>query len=118
MKIQEKQKQCSRNRIIQGLFNLGSTWAAIFVPVVIIIMGFIIPLGDAKTRSYILKLANTDFGKVFLLLMISLPIWYGLKQILTILHHFKISPKRENFLAYGIALAWTLHAIYILFVRV
>ncbi|MBI0151510.1 fumarate reductase subunit D, partial [Bifidobacterium sp. M0353] len=83
---------------------------AIFAPVVLIIVAFIIPFGDAITRSYILKLANTELGKLFLCLMISLPIWCGLQQILTLLHQFNIYPKREKLLTYGLALAWTAHA--------
>ncbi|MCO6560722.1 MAG: hypothetical protein J6574_06380, partial [Gilliamella sp.] len=45
------------------------------------------------------------------------PIWCGLQQILSILHERKIYPKREKLLTFGLALAWTLHAIYILFIR-
>lgn len=104
--------------VAKELFSLSATWAAIFSPVIIVIMAYIIPFGNASTRSYILKLMNSDLGRIFLFLMISLPIWYGLKQILVILHEFNIYPKREKLLTYGLALAWTAHTIYILFVRV
>ncbi|OCG13192.1 hypothetical protein A9G09_08030 [Gilliamella sp. wkB292] len=111
-------EQKKQGKVAKGLFALGGIWAAIFSPVIIIIMAYIIPFGDATTRSYILKIANTEVGKLFLFLMISLPIWCGLQQILTILHQFNIYPKREKMLTYGLALAWTLHAIYILFIRI
>lgn len=117
MKNQKTQPIQSDSKVAKGLFALGGLWAAIFAPVVLIIVAFIIPFGDAITRSYILKLANTELGKLFLCLMISLPIWCGLQQILTLLHQFNIYPKREKILTYGLALAWTAHAIYILFVR-
>ena len=117
MKNQETQPIQSDSKVAKGLFAFGGLWAAIFAPVVLIIVTFIIPFGDAITRSYILKLANTELGKLFLCLMISLPIWCGLQQILTLLHQFNIYPKREKLLTYGLALAWTAHAIYILFVR-
>lgn len=117
MKNQQTQPIQSYSKVAKGLFALGGLWAAIFAPVVLIIVAFIIPFGDAITRSYILKLANTELGKLFLCLMISLPIWCGLQQILTLLHQFNIYPKREKLLTYGLALAWTAHAIYILFVR-
>ncbi len=117
MKNQKTQPIQSDSKVAKGLFALGGLWAAIFAPVVLIIVAFIIPFGDAITRSYILKLANTELGKLFLCLMISLPIWCGLQQILTLLHQFNIYPKREKLLTYGLALAWTAHAIYILFVR-
>ena len=117
MKNQQTKPIQSDSKVAKGLFALGGLWAAIFAPVVLIIVAFIIPFGNAITRSYILKLANTELGKLFLCLMISLPIWCGLQQILTLLHQFNIYPKREKLLTYGLALAWTAHAIYILFVR-
>lgn len=117
MKKQENQLIRSDSTVAKGLFALGGLWAAIFAPVVLGIIAFIIPFGDAITRSSILKLANTELGKLFLCLMISLPIWCGLQQILTLLHHFNIHPKREKLLTFCLAFAWTAHAIYILFVR-
>ncbi|MCO6538596.1 MAG: fumarate reductase subunit D [Gilliamella sp.] len=117
MKNQQIHVKNTDGKVIKGLFALGGTWAAIFLPVVLVILAFIIPFGDAITRSYILKIANKEIGKVFLFLMISLPIWCGLQQILSILHERKIYPKREKLLTFGLALAWTLHAIYILFIR-
>lgn len=118
MKNQQSENKQSNSTVARGLFILGGTWAAIFSPIVIIIMAYIIPFGNALSRSYILKLVNTDLGRVFLLLMISLPIWFGLPKILTILNEFKVYPKRGKFLIYALALAWTAHAIFILFVRV
>jgi fumarate reductase subunit D len=118
MKNQEIQARSTNGKVVKGLFALGGTWVAVFSPIVLIIMIFIIPFGDAATRSYILKIANTEFGKIFLFLMISLPIWCGLQQILTILHKYNIHPKREKLLTFGLALAWTVHAIYVLFIRI
>lgn len=117
MKNQEIQTKHVKVNVAKGLFVLGGTWSAIFLPVIIAIIAFIIPFGDAIARSYILKIANTETGKLFLVLMISLPIWYALQQILTILHHHNIYPKREKILTFALALAWTIHAIYILFIR-
>ncbi|WP_085246894.1 fumarate reductase subunit FrdD [Gilliamella mensalis] len=118
MKNKHIQAQNANGKIIKGLFALGGTWVAIFSPIILVIMAFIIPFGDATTRSYVLKIVTTEIGKVFLVLMISLPIWCGLQLILTILHEHKIYPKREKLLFLGLALAWTLHAIYILFIRI
>ncbi|WP_172398408.1 fumarate reductase subunit FrdD [Gilliamella apicola] len=117
MKNQEIQTAHSKGSLAKGLFVLGGTWAAIFLPVIMIIIAFIIPFGNATTRSYILKVVNTETGKLFLFLMISLPIWCALQKIITILHQHKIHPKREKILTVALALAWTMHAAYILFVR-
>ncbi|MWP49640.1 MULTISPECIES: fumarate reductase subunit FrdD [unclassified Gilliamella] len=117
MKNQQILTKNTDGKVIKSLFFLGGTWAAIFFPIVLIIMVFMIPFGDVITRSYIIKIANTEIGKIFLFLTISLPVWFGLQQILTILHEHKIHPKREKVLIFGLALAWTLHAIYLLFIR-
>ncbi|MCX8648781.1 hypothetical protein J3U21_00325 [Gilliamella sp. B2776] len=117
MKNQEIQTTHKKGKLEKGLFILGGTWTAVFLPVIIIIIAFIIPFSDATTRSYILKVTNTETGKLFLFFMISLPIWCALHKIIVILHHHKIYPKREKILTVALALAWTIHAIYILFVR-
>ncbi|MWN89121.1 hypothetical protein GQ597_00080 [Gilliamella sp. Pra-s65] len=117
MKNQQIQTTNKDGSVIRSLFMLGGTWAAMFAPIVLIIMAFMLPFGEVATRSYILKIANTDIGKVLLFLTISLPVWFGLQQILTILHEHQIHPKREKLLTFGLALAWTLHAIYLLFIR-
>ncbi|WP_392562794.1 fumarate reductase subunit FrdD [Orbus sturtevantii] len=116
--MESKQKQLKRSNesLFGGLFSAGATWAAIFAPVIIITF-FIIAFGDVATRSYILKLMTTFGGKLFLFFMISFPIWCGLHRILHTLHDINIHPKRGNVLTYGLALAWTLHAGYILFIH-
>lgn len=116
MKKENIQLKRSNEPVFWGLFSAGGMWAAIFAPVVIVIIAFIIPFGDVVTRSYILKLIGSTYGKVFLFLMISLPIWCALHRILHTLHDFNIHPKRGKLLTYGLALAWTLHAGYILFI--
>lgn len=116
MKKENIQLKRSNEPVFWGLFSAGGMWAAIFAPVVIVIIAFIIPFGDVVTRSYILKLVGSLAGKIFLFLMISLPIWCALHRILHTLHDFNIHPKRGKLLTYGLALAWTLHAGYILFI--
>ncbi|RKS85243.1 succinate dehydrogenase subunit D [Orbus hercynius] len=115
--MKNKQRQLTNpNQSDPSLFlKLCGFWAAIFAPAMIVIIAFIIPFGDVMTRSYILKLMGMPAVKLFLFLMISLPIWYGLYRVLAVLHYFNLYPHREKLLTYGLALAWTLHAGYILF---
>lgn len=115
MKDLEPLKKRSNEPVFWGLFSAGGMWAAIFAPIIIVIMAFIIPFGDVATRSYILKLIMSPIGKGFLFLMISLPIWCALHRILHTLHDINIHPKRGKLLIYGIAVLWTLHAGYMLF---
>lgn len=115
--LAKKSLKRSNESLFWALFSAGGMWAAIFAPVVIVIIAFIIPFGDAQMRTNILYLANTIYGKLFLLLMISLPVWCGLHRILHMLHDFNLHPRRGKLLTYGLALAWTLHTMFILFNR-
>ncbi|XKM13033.1 fumarate reductase subunit FrdD [Orbaceae bacterium ac157xtp] len=114
---EKNQIKRSDEPVFWSLFSAGGTWAAIFAPVIIVILAFTLPFGDYVTRSYILKLMTSVMGKLFLLFMISLPIWCALHRILHSLHDLNIYPRRGKLLTYGLALAWTAHTIYILFLR-
>lgn len=103
--------------LLNKLFTISKIWSALFSPVVIVIIAFIIPFSDFIVRSYILKLIDTILGKSFLFLMISLPIFYALHCILQILLNFKMQPKRIKLIIYGLALFWSIHAGYLLFFR-
>lgn len=117
VKMMKNEENQPIKSVTLGLFKISGIWAAIFSPVVIVIMAWAIPFGNVLTRSYLLSITKTIEVKVFLLLMITLPLWYGLHRILQLLHDVNIYPKREKLLTYGLAFAWTAHAIYILFIR-
>jgi len=116
MEKRQIQPKPSNELLFWSLLRVGGMWAAIFSPTIIIIIAFIIPFGDVATRSYILKLITMFGGKLFLFFMICLPIWWGLHRILHTLHDFAIYPKRGKLLTYGLALVWTVHTGYILFI--
>lgn len=100
-----------------GLIKLASLWFAIFAPVVLFIIIFVIPNGDVRTLSHILKITDTMLGKIFLFFMMSLPSWYAFDRILLIFQQFQIYLKRGKLISVFIASIWTLHAYYILFMR-
>ncbi|MDF7670036.1 hypothetical protein PT276_02250 [Orbaceae bacterium ESL0721] len=112
--IKDLSKNC---RNLSKLMFFCGTWAAIFAPIMMVIVGYIIPFGNVAERSYLLKLMGTMHGKIIFCLMIILPIWYALPRILETIHTFNIHPKREKMLILVLAFAWSAHAIYLLFVR-
>ena len=89
------------------LFGAGGTISAIAFPIVILIVGLMLPLGLVSPDNLV-AFAHSGLGKIVLLALTIFPAWCGLHRIHHGMHDLKIHVPSGGLIFYGLAMIYTL----------
>lgn len=113
-------KKRSNEPVFWSLFGAGGVVVAFIVPVLILVTGIAVPLGflapEVMDYERVHTLASGWTGKLFILAVISLPLWHAAHRIFLSLHDLGINRGRIFFkwLCYGLAFLGTLVSLILL----
>ena len=93
------------------MFGAGGTVSAIFFPVVILIIGLLLPFGLVDAHNLI-TFAYSWIGKLVILVLTSFPRGCGLHRIPHGMHDLKVHVPAGGFIFYGLA---TIYTVWVLF---
>mgnify|MGYP000878178251 FL=1 len=93
------------------MFGAGGTVSAIFFPVVILIIGLLLPFGLADGIN-LLSFVYSWVGKLTILVLTIFPMWCGLHRIHHGMHDLKVHVPAGGFIFYGLATIYTIWVIF------
>lgn len=103
----------SNEPLVWLMFGGGTTVSAIVFPVLILIIGFLLPFGlmDLEVGKMI-AFTQTWIGKLILLAVLILPVWGSLHRIHHGLHDFKVHLPASAFIFYGLAILFSVISVF------
>lgn len=110
MSIEQNPKR-SNEPPVWLLFSAGGMISALFFPVVIFIIGLLLPLGLVSPDN-IIAFAQSCIGKLAILALAIFPMWAGMHRIHHGLHDLKIHIPAGSLIFYGLSALYSILVIF------
>lgn len=101
----------SNEPVVWLLFGAGTTVSAMFFPVLVLILGFLLPFGLVSPEN-IVAFSQTFMGKLAILVLLVFPMWCAVHRIHHGLHDFKLHLPASGVIFYGLS---TLYSVLVFF---
>ncbi|HDR1022300.1 TPA: fumarate reductase subunit FrdD [Pasteurella multocida] len=110
----DKSPKRSNEPVVWLLFGAGTTVSAMFYPVLVLLIGLLIPFGliSPENMFELLAFLQTGFGKLVLLVLLIFPMWGAMHRIHHGLHDFKLHIPASGVIFYGLSI---LYSVLVLF---
>ncbi len=93
------------------MFGARGTVSAIFLPVVILMIGLLLPFGLVDALNLI-TFAYSWIGKLVILVLTIFPMWCGLHRIHHSMHDLKVHVPAGGFIFCGLASIYTIWVLF------
>ena len=93
------------------MFSAGGMVSALAFPIVILILGVLLPFGIIDADG-IIAFSSTWFGKLVLLVLTIFPMWAGLHRVHHGMHDIKVHVPAGGLIFYGLAVLYTIVVIW------
>lgn len=93
------------------MFSAGGTISAITFPILIFILGILLPLGLVPVEN-IISFAHSWFGKLVILAVTIFPMWAGMHRVHHGLHDLKIHVPASGWIFNGISAFYSIIVIF------
>lgn len=103
----------SNEPVVWLLFGAGTTVSAMFYPVLVLIIGFLLPFGliDGGVENLV-AFSQCWFGKLALLVLLIFPMWGAMHRIHHGLHDFKVHLPASGMIFYGLSILYSVLAFF------
>ncbi|AGH37625.1 reductase [Bibersteinia trehalosi USDA-ARS-USMARC-188] len=96
------------------LFGAGGAISAVFFPVLVLILGLLLPFGLVSADN-IIAFSQTFIGKLAILALLIFPMWCGMHRIHLGLHDFKVHVPAGGWIFYGLSALYSVLVFFAVF---